>query len=241
MQAQILGPGIVYLPASPPRETLVGVFQPDLDKWGAGKRYGPDPSKVAGYEKVRAAIVACDAALAKLGKRTGPRVDAARKYLAEHADACRKALEAFITIGEGCDGPVALELIERITTYRAGESAAKAAFNLAGREKVKAARDALDAIAADGRELDREIVTLRGLVKFPALPDLASLDRARSETEEITIGGNAEHKPATTLQRALEQAAAAPKGVALLWCCFEPAGANEACEWRWRRHQESRG
>jgi hypothetical protein len=228
---QLLGPGVVYMPAPGPREMLRDSWRFALTSWA--KR----------YEDVRAAIATCDAALSKLGKKTGDRADAARSELTATRARLTDALDAFASVGAELDGPAALDLIAKITTARAENAAAELAMRSAEEPAdVRACRDAIDLASARGRKVDRELAALSQRLAFPKLPPVADIERAQSDTAQLVEFAGRSTQPARAMHLALDQGLAVSPAVAKWLVCFEPASgkAAELCALRWQRYSEER-
>jgi hypothetical protein len=202
-----------------------------------------DPNRVAGVDRVRAALRQIDEVAASLKAPTNHRASAAAKTLAAMRAPLAASLAAFDSVGADCDGPAARELIARLEATRGALEAAQTAFSLASRSEIKVARAALDEVEADDRALGRDIAALAKAMAFPMLPDLNALTRAREQTSELVRSAGNPAMRTRSLHMALDQGKQADATAASFWPCFEPATgrAAELCEIRASRYAEDRG
>ncbi len=151
--------------------------------------------------------------------------------------AIASALAAYEGFGAELDGKIARDLIAKLTAARAASAKAQADLHHATRASSADARAALDAVEADGRELDREIRRAIDAMRWVDLPDLAMFTRARQTTEALAkLPGK---KPsAWQMHTALDQGRDASIAESRLWVCFEPSEAHALLDLRWRRHNE---
>ncbi len=237
-------------------------FEETLKAWGDLVFNGYSPAHPPRKLKVVAAIETIDDALKKLGTRDRGGVKA---QLTADRERLTAALGVFISldgerevvppcaferdVGFHCDGPVAVELAARSKREQSAVASARSAFELATGDDVAAARATLDRAEASNRAFFREVAAIRDAARFPALPDFMSpanprvpdvtiLDRARTDTQDLSTNG----RPLMSTHRALEQGLRTPRNIARLWICFETnSKLAELYDLRWRMFVEEHG
>jgi hypothetical protein len=206
-------------------------FREALDRWS---RKTPE---------ARAYLAAVEDALDRLGTKPGERAEACREFLTVERTRISGPLATIDAYGIKLDGSAAVDLIARLVAQSTAHADARRVFDLAKPADVKKARDSLDVVEAEGRELEREVAAIETAIRFPyPLPDPAeTYGLARSMTSNLVNAAKIKSQPARALELAFQQAHA-PADVAKLFPAYEPAGADtdktSPIYWRAQRRAE---
>ncbi len=232
-------------------------LQNDLSRWGYGAPGLPadptykqsNPQAKSGLDRLDAVLRAVDNARAELGKRDRAGASA---YLDGLHSTLTTARDAFLTVGDDCDGPAAVEIIQRFTAVRGQLRGAQRAHLSAPPDRAVLAEKLSDVHLAEAHERAAiaDLVKLRDTLEFPFLPLLEAFERARISTEGLRGLARATPLRASAVHAALEQGARGERSdmssdarqafetEARLWICFE--STSELFNWRWARYSENR-
>ena len=180
-----------------------------------------------------AAVEQLDGALVKLSERTGTREDAAREWLTSQRKTIADALAAFESIGADLGGPLARDLVSRITAIRAALASAYAAKACATRETVETALLEIEKCLADDRTLARDIAAAAASLALPSLPDAKSFHDAAGNTADLERLP-AKRPSARQMHRVLDNAFNTSPAVALLHVIYETQPEHELVKLRAR-------
>ncbi|HEX3850094.1 MAG TPA: hypothetical protein VHW01_03960 [Polyangiaceae bacterium] len=230
------GPRVLAAPS--PHDYLFGSWRDRLAHWA----HIPQTEGIGGNHDHRvrtvAAISHLDGAIDALGKRDR---NGTRKFLLDTRAKLQAALDAFDSVKEDLSGPVGRALIAKIATTRASLSAAQDAVHFATRDNVAELTLALHVEEAEGRELDRELVSIYESFEPPHLDNWEALIKdARGSTSDL------ERLPSRDptvrqIHRVIDAGLNADPAIARLWIAYETKSEHTLVAWRWRAFAEAAG
>jgi hypothetical protein len=223
-----------------PHETLKTILVEALGRWDrtpvTSQSYSAGrPAHTYARARSVAAITLLGEALAALGDRAGDRAAAVRVELTAQRAVIAAAVEHYDSLAD-LTGPLAQDLITRIAAVRAASTAAWTAKEHATRDTVEAALLEIEKVAAEARQLDRDIAQALAGLQVPELPSENDFRDAKLNSEDL------ERQPgkrprAELVARAIDAGTNTPLSVARLFVAYESPGAeqtHELVKWRAR-------
>jgi hypothetical protein len=222
-----------------PYETLKSNLAEALGRWDRTPvtlqtfNGGRPAAQLARFRAV-AGLALLDEALLALGDRAGDRAAACREALTAQRDTIASAIAHYDSLAN-LEGPAAVELTNRIVALRAASDAAHHAREHATRESIQSALLEIERVAADARQLDRDIAAALSGLAVPALPNEQDFRDARASSEDLELRQPGKRPRAELVARAIEAGLRTPINVARLFICFETPGGDQSHELiKWR-------